>query len=103
MSEHAAQAFMERLRNDEAFQARVTAAGDRDQFLELVKAEGFDCSPEEIAAQVSRLEDAELGAVAAGGSESELPTWKNGPPSGAVSQEMINDPYGVLRYAIGFS
>jgi predicted ribosomally synthesized peptide with nif11-like leader len=50
MSEQAARAFMERLKTDEAFQAKVTSAEDRDEFLELVKAEGFDCSSEEIAA-----------------------------------------------------
>lgn len=89
MSEQAARAFMERLKTDEAFQAKVTSAEDRDEFLELVKAEGFDCSSEEIAAQAAMLEETELDAVAAG--------W------GAVSQESIVDPYGILRYAIGFS
>jgi predicted ribosomally synthesized peptide with nif11-like leader len=88
MSVQAAQAFIERMKTDEVFRARVTAAESPGEFLEFVEAEGFDCGAEEIAAQVSRLEDADLEAIAAGD---------------AKSQESVNDPWGVLRYTQGYS
>jgi predicted ribosomally synthesized peptide with nif11-like leader len=66
MSERAAQEFIERMTTDEAFSTKVLAVADADARLELVRAEGFDCTAEEIAALGARLDKAELDAVAGG-------------------------------------
>ena len=63
----------------------VEDAGER---LRFVRAEGFDCSAKESAAQRSKLEDAELEAAAGG---VDLDTNKG-----------VEDPYGFLRYSRGF-
>ena len=82
MSEQAARAFIERMTTDEAFSTKVLAVADADARLELVRAEGFDCTAEEITAQGSRLDEAALDAVAGG-------SWgcntKEGPCSGGGS------------------
>jgi predicted ribosomally synthesized peptide with nif11-like leader len=65
MSEDQARAFVERMKSDEAFRAKVMAEEDVEARLALIHAEGFDCSVEEIAA-LQELDDAELDAVAGG-------------------------------------
>jgi len=65
MSKEAAQAFIERMKSDEAFRAKVMAEEDVEARLALIHAEGFDCSVEEIGA-LQELGDAELDAVAGG-------------------------------------
>jgi len=71
MSDQAARAFIERMKSDEALRARVSAAQGPAEFLKLVEAEGPDCSAEEIVAQASRLEEADLEVITAGDSGSE--------------------------------
>ena len=65
MSKEAAQAFVEKMKSDEAFRARVMAEEDVEARLVLIGTEGFDCSAEEIGA-LQELGDAELDAVAGG-------------------------------------
>ena len=48
MSHEAAQAFIEKRKSDEAFRARVMAVEDVAGRLELINAEGFDCTVEEV-------------------------------------------------------
>jgi predicted ribosomally synthesized peptide with nif11-like leader len=67
MSSESAKAFLERLRTDEDFVARIKACPSSTARLALAKAEGFDFSPAEIRAQASELSDAELEQVAGGG------------------------------------
>jgi len=66
VSKEAAQAFVEKMKSDEAFRARVMAEEDVEARMALIGAEGFDCSADEIGA-LQELGEAELDAVAAGG------------------------------------
>ena len=66
MSKEAAQAFVEKMKSDEAFRAGVMAEEDVEARMALIRAEGFDCSAEEIGA-LQELGDAELDGVAGGG------------------------------------
>jgi len=67
MSQEAARALVERMKDDEAFREEVLSAEDAAARLVIVNAEGFDCSAEEIEAQGRRLNDLELEEVAAAG------------------------------------
>ena len=66
MSVDQAKAFVEKMKSDVAFRARVMAEADLEARMALIVAEGFDCSAEEIGA-LQELGDAELDAVAGGG------------------------------------
>jgi len=67
MSVDQAKAFVEKMKSDEAFRARVLAEEDVAARMEIIGAAGFDCSAEEIAA-LQELGEAELsGAVGGGG------------------------------------
>ena len=48
MSNEAAQAFIEKVKSDETFRARVVVVEDVAGRLELINAEGFDCTVEEV-------------------------------------------------------
>jgi len=65
MSEEAARAFIERMKSDDAFRATVLAEDDVEARIALIRAEGFDCSVEEIGA-LQELSEAELDGVAGG-------------------------------------
>ena len=71
MSEQAAQAFIERMKSDADFRAKVMAEEDVEARLALIGAEGFDCSAEEIGA-LQELTEAELGGAVGGGDGTEL-------------------------------
>ena len=67
MSKEAAQAFIEKMKSDHAFRARVLAEENVEARMALILAEGFDCSAEEIAS-LQELGEPELsGAVGGGG------------------------------------
>ena len=66
MSEDQAKAFVEKMKIDDAFRAKVMAEEGVEARMALIGAEGFDCSAEEIGA-LQELGDAELDAVAGGG------------------------------------
>jgi predicted ribosomally synthesized peptide with nif11-like leader len=66
MSVDQAKAFVEKMKSDDAFRARVLAEDDMDARMALVRAEGFDCGAEEIVA-LQELGEAELSGVAGGG------------------------------------
>ena len=57
MSAEQAQAFVEKMKTDEAFCARVIAVADVAKRMEMINAEGFDCSAEEIKAVSGSLAD----------------------------------------------
>jgi predicted ribosomally synthesized peptide with nif11-like leader len=65
MSAEQAKAFIEKMKSDEAFRARVMAAEDVDARMALITAEGFDCSAAEIGA-LQELADLDLSAVVGG-------------------------------------
>ena len=67
MSEDQAKAFVEKMKSDEAFRAKVMAEEDVEARMALIGAEGFDCSAEEIGAP-QELGEAELSGVVGGGS-----------------------------------
>jgi predicted ribosomally synthesized peptide with nif11-like leader len=67
MSQEAAAAFVERMRTDEALCARVMAVEDVAERLQLINAEGFDCSAEEIMAVSAELREKELSGLVGGG------------------------------------
>ena len=66
MSVDQAKAFVEKMKSDEAFRAKVMAEEDVEARMALIGAEGFDCSAEELGAS-QELGDAELDGVAGGG------------------------------------
>ena len=68
MSKEAAQAFVEKMKSDEAFRARVMAEEDVAARMALIVAEGFDCSAEEIGA-MQELGELDLSGVVGGGSD----------------------------------
>jgi predicted ribosomally synthesized peptide with nif11-like leader len=65
MSEDQAKAFVEKMKSDEAFRAKVMAEEDVEARMALIVAEGFDCSAEEIGA-LQELGEAELSGVVGG-------------------------------------
>ena len=67
MSKEAAQAFVEKMKSDEAFHERVMAEEDVAARMALIVAEGFDCSAEEIGA-LQELAELDLSGVVGGGS-----------------------------------
>ena len=66
MSVEQAKAFVEKMKSDDAFRDKVMAEEDVEARMELIGAEGFDCSAAEIGA-LQELGDAELDGVAGGG------------------------------------
>ena len=66
MSHEAAQAFIEKRKSDEAFRARAIAVEDVAARMELINAEGLDCTVEEIEPPSGALGDEELTCVAGG-------------------------------------
>jgi len=66
MSKEAAQAFVEKMKSDEAFRERVMAVEDVEARMALIRDEGFDCSAAEIVA-LQAMGDAELSGVIGGG------------------------------------
>ena len=66
MSEQAARELIERMKTDETLRDRVFDGADLEGRMAVVRAEGFDCTAEEIAAHVESLDDAELDGVAGG-------------------------------------
>jgi predicted ribosomally synthesized peptide with nif11-like leader len=71
MTKEAANAFAERLRADEALQAKLAGAADRAARLALAREEGFDLGAEDIGAvkqalSIEELSDDDLEKVAGG-------------------------------------
>lgn len=48
MSLEQAKAFIEKMKSEEAFKERILAVEDVEERMEMIKAEGFDCTKEEI-------------------------------------------------------
>ncbi len=59
-------ALVERLESDEEFREKVLAADGAEARLELVRAEGYDCTAEEVAALDAALPDDALESVTGG-------------------------------------
>ena len=72
MSTEAAQTLFERMKTDEAFRERVLAEPGPEARLVLIRAEGYDCSADDLASFGAALADADLEHVAAG---NDLPPW----------------------------
>jgi predicted ribosomally synthesized peptide with nif11-like leader len=66
MSQEQAKACFEKMKADEAFRAKVLAVADVAARTQLINAEGFACSAEEIKAVSAELSDHELDGVAGG-------------------------------------
>ena len=66
MSEEAALEFVEKMKSDEAFRARVMAEENVEARMALIGAEGFDCSAAEIEALQELGEDELDGVTGAG-------------------------------------
>lgn len=84
MSAEQAKAFVEKMKSDEAFRARVIAEEDVEARMALIVAEGFDCSAEEIAS-LQELGEAELSGVVGGR-----------PWSGGGEQQCPNGFFGLM-------
>jgi predicted ribosomally synthesized peptide with nif11-like leader len=68
MSQVDAAALIARLKHDEVFRGEVMAAPEGEERWKVISAAGFDCSPEELAAERERLTDQQLGEVNGGSS-----------------------------------
>ena len=79
MSVDQAKAFVEKMKSDEAFRAKVMAEEDAEARMALIGAEGFDCSAEEIAS-LQELGEAELSGAVGGG--------VGGEPEGGCCEEV---------------
>lgn len=66
MSMESAKAFIERMQTDEKFAERIHTCKNSEERLACSKGEGFDFTPEEIAAVKNELSMEELDAVAGG-------------------------------------
>ena len=66
MSQEHARACVERMKTDETFRAKVLGGVDAASRMQVVGAEGFACSAEEIEAAGAELSDADLETVAGG-------------------------------------
>jgi predicted ribosomally synthesized peptide with nif11-like leader len=66
MSAEAARELIERMKSDEAFRAEVMAGAHPEGRMAVIRAAGFDCTAEEIAAQAEVIDDTDLDAVAGG-------------------------------------
>jgi len=67
MSEDAARAAVERMKNDAGFRERVMSVEDVDARLAALVAEGYDCTTGELEAQACALTDEALDAVTGAG------------------------------------
>ena len=66
MSQEQAKKFIERMKTDEAFKAKIMAVEDVAERIKLAKAEGFDFTEDEVKSMSAELSDAEVSAVAGG-------------------------------------
>ena len=66
MSIEQAQAFMEKVKNDEDLAKRLSEAQDSESKLEIARQEGFEFSVEEFKKAAECLTDEELEATAGG-------------------------------------
>jgi len=77
MSVEEARAFVHKMKSDEAFATKVKAVEDVAARMELINAEGFDCSAEEIKAVSGGLADTmKMRTFAAGGSWFDCPALR---------------------------
>ncbi len=78
MSMEQAKAFIEKMKTDEAFTARVLAVRNVAMRMDLINAEGFDFTGAELRAVVGELTEADLEVVVGGtavGIDSILADW----------------------------
>ena len=68
MTDQTMKALIERLKSDESFRSRVLALEAPEARLELVRAEGFDVTVAEFAAQAALLSDTQLAQAVGAGS-----------------------------------
>ena len=66
MSMEQAKLFMERMAKDDAFRTRIMAVADVAERMKIVKAEGYDCTSEEIQKGGEAISDSAVEGVAAG-------------------------------------
>jgi predicted ribosomally synthesized peptide with nif11-like leader len=57
MSQKAAKAFFEKIKTDEKFRKKVMAAENDADRMSIIKAQGFDCTAEEINAYERQMGD----------------------------------------------
>ena len=67
MSIEQAQAFMEKVKNDEDLAKRLVEASDSESKLEIARQEGFEFNLEDIKKAKEELSDDDLDGVAGGG------------------------------------
>ncbi len=67
MSVKSAQAFIERIQNDEDFRKELEGLDAAEERMKFAKARGFDFTINEIAEEKASLTDSELEDVAGGG------------------------------------
>jgi predicted ribosomally synthesized peptide with nif11-like leader len=68
MTDQTIRALIERLKSDKSFRDRLLALNDPEARLELVRAEGFEVTLAEFAAQAALLSDEQLAQAVGAGS-----------------------------------
>jgi predicted ribosomally synthesized peptide with nif11-like leader len=68
MTDQGTRALLERMKSDAAFRDRVLGVADVEARLALVRAEGFDVTAAEIAAEAAQLSDEQLAQAVGAGS-----------------------------------
>lgn len=66
MSLEAARRFVDRLKRDDDFRRRVLATDDLEARLATIRAEGFDCTADEIAEEGRLLDTEDLAGISSG-------------------------------------
>jgi predicted ribosomally synthesized peptide with nif11-like leader len=66
MGESSVADLQERLRTDDEFRARVLAAEHPEARLDVIRAEGYECTAEDIAEYAAVMPDEALAGMSAG-------------------------------------
>lgn len=66
MSKEAARAFLEKLKTDQDFAAKIEECQDSKERMDLAKSSGFTFTPEEMKQVQEELSDEELAQLAGG-------------------------------------
>jgi predicted ribosomally synthesized peptide with nif11-like leader len=66
MTKKSVEALLAKMDNDDKFRQEILGAATVDERMKLIEAAGFDCTVDEIEAELSELSDNDLDSVAGG-------------------------------------
>lgn len=76
MSKEAAKAFLERLKTDQDYAAKIEECQDNEERMELAKLSGFTFTPEELKQVQEELSDEELEQLAGSARVASCGGWR---------------------------